>query len=159
MNKRGFTLIELLAVIAIIALISLIAIPNIVGLSDGIRQDEVLDDAKKLISMAKYKVNTDYDIRNFLNEDICDKVNKRCTMSFTSLNKNNDIDHDPDSTEGENYIDGYVRYEKSGDNIKYCAYLEGHKRILGRKKTDNTYECIEEEGLYSRHNVVDKSVN
>ena len=61
-NKSGFTLIELLAVIAIIALISMIAIPNIVGLSDGVRRDNMLDDAKKLISMAKYQVNKDYGI-------------------------------------------------------------------------------------------------
>ena len=59
-NKNGFTLIELLAVIAIIGLISLIAIPNIVGLSDGVRRDNMLDDAKRLISMAKYKVNVEF---------------------------------------------------------------------------------------------------
>ena len=51
-NKKGFTLIELLAVIAIIALISMIAIPNLVGLSDGVKRDNMLADAKKLISMA-----------------------------------------------------------------------------------------------------------
>ena len=156
MNKKGFTLIELLAVVAIIALISLIAIPNIVGLSDGIRKDEMLDDAKKLISMAKYRVNTDYDIRNFLKTDICDQTNKNCIMSFTMLNTNNDIDHDPDSTDGLNYENGYVKYEKINDNIKYCVYLQGKNKVVGKKKADNTYDCIYEENLYSRTNVIDK---
>ena len=48
-NRKGFTLIELLAVIVILGLISMIAIPNIIGLSTGIKKDQMLDDAKKIV--------------------------------------------------------------------------------------------------------------
>ena len=62
MSKKGFTLIELLAVIVIIGLISLIAVPNMLGISEDVRKEQMLDDAKKLISSAQYKmrVNSAY---------------------------------------------------------------------------------------------------
>lgn len=157
-NKNGFTLIELLAVIAVIAMISLIAIPNIVGLQDGIRKDQMLDDAKKLISMAKYKVNTDYDVRNFSKNSggiTCNSSQKSCEMSFQALNTSGDIKQDPDSTDGDNYISGYVRYSNSGV-VKYCVYLEGSRRKVCNKKNCSSNDCVEEDNLYSRSNVNDK---
>lgn len=141
MNKKGFTLVELLAVIAIIALIALIAIPNIVGLTDGIKKDQMLDDAKKLISMAKYQVNKDYTIRNALTH----------TFQFADLNTNGDISKDPDSTNGANYLAGSVKYTNNG-TAKYCVYLEGVKRKIGTSSDD----CVYEDNLYSRTNVIDK---
>lgn len=152
MNKKGFTLIELLAVIAVIALISLIAIPNIVGLTDGIRKDQMLDDAKKLISMAKYQVNKDYAVRNSVSH----------TFQFSELNVNNDIGQDPDSTTGANYISGTVEYTNTG-TARYCIYLVGSKRKIcrfpeGANITDSTNcnLCVYEDELYSRANVHDK---
>ena len=163
MNRKGFTLIELLAVIAVIALISLIAIPNIVGLQDNIRKDQMLDDAKKLISMAKYKVNTNYDIRNFTKNTTginCNPSEKSCEMSFAILNTSGDISQDPDSTDGENYIRGYVTYTNNGV-AKYCVYLEGSKRKVCKETNcgeDNCpcALCVDEDKLYSRFNVHDK---
>ena len=138
-NKSGFTLVELLAVITIIALISLIAIPNIVGLTDGIRKDNMLDDAKRLISIAKYQVNKDYGIR----------VSREHIFYFNQLNVNGDITNDPD---GGNYEESvsYVKYTNDGSNIKYCIVLRGSKRHIG-----SSTECIDEKKLYSRKNVVD----
>ena len=149
-NKKGFTLMELLAVIAIIALISLVAIPNIVGLSTGVRQDQMLDDAKKLISLAKYEVNKSYAIRS----------NPPHTFTFTELNTTGDLDKDPDNGQ---YVEetSYVRYEKVGTTIKYCVYLEGSIRKVcresncGEEKCPCT-ECVYEDNLHSRNNVVDK---
>ena len=63
MNKKGFTLTELLAVIVIIGIISLIAIPNVVNISDNVKNDNMLADAKKFISLAKAEVLSDYSIR------------------------------------------------------------------------------------------------
>ena len=137
-NKKGFTLIELLAVIAIIAIISLIAIPNIVGLSTGIRKDQMLDDAKKLISLAKYQVNKSYSIR----------ANPPHTFTFAELNVKGDIGEDPD---GGNYDknNSYVIYQNVDGVAKYCVKLIGSKRSIGAN------ECKYEENLYSRSNVVD----
>lgn len=152
MNKKGFTLIELLAVIAIIALISLIAIPNIVGLTDGVKKDQMLDDAKKLISMAKYQVNKDYTIRSSLTH----------TFQFNDLNINGDIQQDPDSTNGSNYLSGTVEYTNTG-TARYCVFLEGSKRQICRfaENSDtsniaNCNLCVYEDELYSRTNVHDK---
>ena len=138
-NKKGFTLIELLAVIAIIALISLIAIPNIVGLSDGIRKDNMLDDAKKLISMAKYQVNKSYEIR----------VKSSHVFTFNDLNINNDIKADPD---GGNYVtaESYVKYTNSGTKATYCVVLKGSQRHIG-----DASNCVKEDELHSRSKVVD----
>ena len=163
MNKKGFTLIELLSVIVIIALISLIAIPNIVGLQDGIKKDQMLDDAKKLISMAKYKVNTDYDIRNFTKNVTgitCNSTSKSCEMSFEVLNTSGDINQDPDSSDGTNYLNGSVTYSNDGV-AKYCVYLEGSKQKVCRETNCGSSSCpctlcVYEENLYSRSNVHDK---
>ena len=149
-NEKGFTLIELLAVIAIIALISLIAIPNIVGLSTGIRKDQMLDDAKKLISLAKYKVNADYEIRNFTKEKVCSS--DACTFTFEELNSKGDIEKDPDG--GSYGDDSYVKYlanNEHNEHNEYCVYLNGSKRKIG-----NTNECVREKDLNSRAKVVDK---
>ena len=119
MNKKGFTLVELLAVIAIIALISLVAIPNIVGLSTGVRKDQMLDDAKKLISLAKYQVNKSYAIRS----------NPPHTFTFIELNVNGDIEKDPD---GGDYVqaDSKVVYTVDNGEAHYCVTLISSKRRL-----------------------------
>ena len=155
MNKKGFTLIELLAVILVISLISLVAIPNIVGLQDGIKKDQMLDDAKKLISMAKYVVNTDYEIRNLTKTEnnIC-VSGVSCVLTLSMLNTNGDISGDPDSITSppSNYSAGSVKYTIENNTVKYCVYLEGIKRKIGNGSND----CVLEENLYSRSNVVDK---
>ena len=140
-NKKGFTLIELLAVIAIIALISLVAIPNIVGLSTGVRKDQMLDDAKKLISLAKYQVNKSYAIR----------ANPPHTFTFAELNINGDIEKDPD---GGNYVQSQSKVTYSVDNgeANYCVILVGSKRRIGSYESN---QCVDENNLYSRRNVVD----
>ena len=140
MNKKGFTLIELLAVIAIIALISLVAIPNIVGLSTNVRKDQMLDDAKKLISNAKYLVNKSYNIRK----------NPPKVFSYNELNANGDIQSDPD---GGSYdtTRSKVTYTVENNVEKYCVILIGSKRSI---KSSNG-GCVYEESLYSRSNVID----
>ncbi len=140
-NKKGFTLIELLVVIAVISLISLIAIPNIVGLSAGVRKDAMLDDAKKLISLAKAQISMNPALREL----------PQHIFTFESLNKNGDIEKDPDG--GEYSSDSYVKYRKdtSSNNAIYCIVLIGSKRAIG-----NSSNCIDEIKLYSRSNVVDK---
>ena len=142
-NIKGFTLIELLAVIAIIALISMVAIPNIVGLSNGIRKDEMIDDAKKMISLAKYRVNKDYSIR----------TSSGRTFKLSELNLNGDIGKDPD---GGNYnLDlSRVVYTNNGGTIGYCVALIGSKRHIGNKTS-----CVKENELHSRSKVEDGTIS
>ena len=147
MKKKGFTLIELLAVIAIIAIISLIAVPNIINISDNIRKNNMLDDAKKLISLAKLKVNADYEIRNFTKENICNEDSKYCIFSYDTLNENKDIQKEADS-DAQYSSSSYVKYFLSGDIVNYCVYLDGSKRHIGTNEN-----CVSESGLYA-NNVV-----
>ncbi len=140
MKKNGFTLIELLAVIVIIGLISLIAIPNVVNLIDGTKRDTMIGDAKKLISLAKYEININYEYRNSSSH----------TFTFSDLNKNGDLEKDPDD---EPYDESsYVRYEKSGNVVKYCVRLVGGNRQIGA----GTNGCVYEDVLFGRDNVIDR---
>lgn len=150
-NKKGFTLVELLAVIAIIALISLIAIPNIIGLSTGIRKDNMLDDAKKMISLAKYQVEKSYDIRTLAKNDNGCIRGVSCTFKLKDLNINDDIKTDPDGGSYDMENSSVTYSINSNHDAIYCVILIGSKRSI---KTDDG-SCIEESVLYSRNNVRD----
>lgn len=58
-NKKGFTLVELLAVIVILGVIMTIAIPNVVSTLEKNKKETFLEDAKKMISSAEYKIRSD----------------------------------------------------------------------------------------------------
>ncbi len=141
MNKKGFTLIELLAVIAILGIIGLIAVPNMLGVSDNVKKDQMLDDAKKLISIAKLKISMDYEAR---------KLNSK-RYTFSELNADKQIKKDPD---GGNYIEAssYVEYQNNGGVVNYCVYLESENRVI---KTSSG-GCVLETNLYSKENVRSK---
>lgn len=58
-DKRAFTLIELLAVIVILGVLMTVAVPNIVSTLDKNKKETFLEDAKKLVSAAEYKIRAD----------------------------------------------------------------------------------------------------
>ena len=142
MNKKGFTLIELLTVIALLAIIALIAVPNMLGISEDVKKEQMLNDAKKLISLAKMKINMDYDARN---------SSTPTTYSFSVLNANGDILNDPD--EGKYDTSSYVKYTKGSIN-QYCVYLISSKRFLSTGTGDNpAATCVNETELSSKNIV------
>ena len=141
MNNKGFTLLELLAVLAIIAIIGGIAIPNVISLMDNNKKDHMINDAQRLISLAKNSVAADREFRSS-NEN-----SKKYRMA--DLDTKNSINPDPD---GGNYnrADSYVKYTK---NSGYCVYLEGTKKVI--KSDSGTDNCVAEERL-NRSAVKDK---
>lgn len=62
MNRKGFTLIELLATILILSLLMLVAVPNVMSTIDKNKRDTYVEDAKRMITLAEYKVRSDVDI-------------------------------------------------------------------------------------------------
>ena len=145
--KKGFTLTELLAVIAIIGIISLVAIPNIINVVDNIKKQNMIDDATKLISLAKMKVNESYAVRNFTDTSFCNSSNKTCTFSLSVLNIKGDIKTDPDS--GSYASASYVRYSVTNGVVNYCVYLKGSKRRIGTSSS-----CVFEDQLDNKANVI-----
>lgn len=63
LNNKGFTLVELLATMVILAAIMAIAVPNIIGILNNNRADTYVEDAKKLLSLAEYKVRANPNLR------------------------------------------------------------------------------------------------
>ena len=63
-NKKsnGFTLVELLAAVIILGVIMLIAIPNVLSTMDRNKKDSFIQDARRLISAAEYKIRGDVSI-------------------------------------------------------------------------------------------------
>lgn len=62
LNNKGFTLIELLASMVILAAIMAIAVPNIMGILNNSKADTYVEDAKKLLSLAEYKIRGNPDL-------------------------------------------------------------------------------------------------
>lgn len=59
MNNKGFTLIELLATVTLLSVLMIIAVPNIIGVVNRNKNKSYVEDAKKLVSLAEYKVRSD----------------------------------------------------------------------------------------------------
>lgn len=62
MNRFGFTLIELLATITILGLLMMVAVPNVISTIDKNKQATYINDAKKMITLAEYKIRKDTSI-------------------------------------------------------------------------------------------------
>ena len=115
MKKDGFTLIELLATIVIIGIVVMIAVPNIIGLSNNIKNGYLIDDAKKLVAQAKYMVNSNH-------------IMQTVFFNFEELNATGDIEKDPDGGEYDSFFSG-VKYDAVDET--YCVVLIGSKRSIG----------------------------
>ncbi len=56
MKRNGFTLVELLASLTILGILMVITVPNVVGILTQNREKTYNEDARKMISTAKYKM-------------------------------------------------------------------------------------------------------
>lgn len=59
MNKKGFTLIELIATITILSILMMIAIPNVISITNKNKNQTYINDARKMVTLAKYRFESD----------------------------------------------------------------------------------------------------
>ena len=145
-NNKGFTLVELLATISILAIIMLIAIPNVVGVVQKSRNKTYVEDAKKMISLAKYKVKSDVKIKDALGYgSVC--------ISLNYLDSGKEIKDAPNGGEYDTEK-SYVLVEKNYDNSYYYSVqlLENDKdsNIQGLNKISS--EVLSNDNSYTKVN-------
>lgn len=58
-SNKGFTLIELVATITILSIIMMIAVPNVVSILNKNKAQTYVNDARKLVTLAKYLFESD----------------------------------------------------------------------------------------------------
>ena len=71
MNNKGFTLIELLATLAILSIIMLMAVPNVIGVVRRSKNKTYIEDAKKIVSLAEYKVRSSAEYKPNSGQSYC----------------------------------------------------------------------------------------
>lgn len=144
-NSKGFTLIELLAAITILSIMMLLAIPNVVGVVQRNKNKTYVEDAKKMITLAKYKIK-----KNPLSSE------SKC-YSLKDLDESNEIS---DAPNGGTYDQGssWVKVTKNSENGEYQYRVQivekkNNKNTgLSRKKDDSDgEEGILEEDLYKNN--------
>lgn len=139
MNKKGFTLVELIAVVTIIGIIALIAIPSIMTLSNNSKKEQVISDAKKLISDVKRKSKLiEYE------EYYPDKVEGSCKKICIKESKfNGVIVNDPDGNkydEEESCVNVLYQNGKYNYFVKLASKYNGkYKRGISTSKSKILY--------------------
>ena len=103
MNNKGFTLVELLAVAVILVLISMIAIPSFTNIYKNNSRKLTLDDGKKFLAQAEYKIKMDREFRLSGRNDI--------QYSLKELDEKKELVYDPDG--GLYDESSYVKYQKT----------------------------------------------
>ena len=123
MKKNGFSLIELLATILILALLMLVAVPNVMSTIDKNKRDTYVEDAKRMITLAEYKVRSDTSIEL--------PASGSCIVIRLGSLDLSDFNEGP---EGGSYDlnSSYVVIGRSGSTYQYLASIvenyDGNKR-------------------------------
>ena len=114
MNKKGFTLIELLAALVILSLLMMIAVPAVLNLLSNNRKDTALEDAKKLVSAAQYKMKSNTKIKK--------PLSNQCNVISMEYLETSDFEEAPNGGEYDQ-LGSFVIIKRLPGDIKYEYYV------------------------------------
>lgn len=144
MNNKGFTLVELLATISLLAVLTMIAVPNIIGIVNRNKNKTYVEDAKKLVSLAEYKIRTNPELKpSNAGESQC--------LYMSTLGKSDFYTTAPNGgkyNEDLSYVKvQMIRNNDDSVSLKYSVTLVevkenngGYVGILRETSSDNLYE-------------------
>ena len=127
-NNRGFTLIELLAVIVIMGVLAIMVVPRISDLVMETREEIYVNDAKKLLSQAQYRMSSN-------SVDIEKPEMGECIIFSLRYLSSNDFRNPPNDG---NYLDesSFVVVRNDEGNYEYAVLLIEHRK-------DGLYQGVE----------------
>lgn len=114
MNKKGFTLIELIGTITILAIIMAIAIPNVISITRKNKNQTYINDARKMVTLAKYKFESDAEIPR--------PNSSRCVIIQFQYLDQSELQKGPENGEYDG-INSYVKIEYENSKYIYSAQL------------------------------------
>lgn len=113
-GNRGFTLVELLAAMVILGLLTIIAAPNITAILTNTKTSIYKDDAKKMVSLAKYKLKGDTAVKS--------KISSGCVTLKISYLGIGEFKNPPYGDEYDKN-NSYVEIKKSGSTYTYTVQI------------------------------------
>lgn len=113
-NNKGFTLVELLATMSILAVLMLLAIPNVIGIVQRNKNKAYIEDAKKLVTLAEYKIRSNPNVKPRIGESYC--------LYMNYLDKSKELDEPPNGGQYNRYR-SYVKVQNNNGTIKYKVQL------------------------------------
>lgn len=140
-NKKGFTLVELLATLVILGVIMMVAVPNIMGILSNNRNTTYIEDAKKLVTTAEYKLRADNTVTK-------PTVNGQCVMMSLKYLDNTEFDNPP--YDGE-YLEqeSFVIVKKQADEYHY--YVQLIQEVDGSSKSYRGVKFTDSNNLYAEN--------
>ncbi len=117
-NNKGFTLVELLATMAILAVLMLLAIPNVIGIVQSNKNKTYVEDAKKLVTLAEYKIRSDPSKKPSSGGSKC--------LKMSELDLSKEIDEPPNGGQYDREL-SYVKVINSSGTISYRVQLVENK--------------------------------
>lgn len=143
-DNKGFTLIELLATITLLSILMMIAVPNVIGVVNKNKNKTYIEDAKKLVSLAEYKIRSNPDYKPTSASYYCFSITFLGSDDFGS----------PPNGGSYDTSKSYVRVNYSGNKLNYYVQLiedksgreYGIKEVASSRLYENNTQIVNPSG-------------